>query len=217
MLKKMLVILTVVMMLFATGGVALAEVVNDPGYLNITGQYQLDGDIDWTMYAGSNDTGGKHINIVKGEGAIDKNREVEMKLGKLSVSQEAVWQTHAAAINNLTLISATKLCFPSNVDIDTDQIYAIYLSPNNGHIASLSQSLVVTHDYDYVDTFYVGTQAKVSEGIARRYISVGGSVSKSQLVDDLNVEGQTSIKETLELYDVITTIKLQAGKWWELF
>lgn len=216
MLKKILAILTVTMMLFTIGGTVLAQTTVSPGYLELTGEYQFDGDVDWEMHAGSDYTGARHVNIVKGNGVVEKVKTLKMQQGKLTLTQEAILNTHANAAKNLKLISATKVGFASHDDVDTEQIYAVYASPAPGHYTQFAQSVVATHGYSYTDTFYTDLQSKVSSGVAKRFISLGGAVSGTKLVDDLNVEGYSNIKEVLELYDTIET-PAAAPKWYLLF
>ncbi len=192
-----------------------------PGYLNLTGEYLLDGDIDWRIIAGSVDTGAIQKTIVEGKGSIDRKVAVDISLGKLTVTEDAFLKSY----DNLKMISAVKVGFGAADAVydTTDQIYAWYLKPDPNEFAYVGYAFNATdsaYKVDdeslYIDSFVIDFEGQMSKGTFARYISMSSGIAKSPYVDDLAVHGQASIKETLEVFDVLKPLKSFID-WYNLF
>ncbi len=230
MFKKVAAALLVLTLLFTMGGAATAEDNLEPGYMILSGDYQLDGKIDWVHRSGSSNTGGEQVILINGEGSLETIRWVEMQHGRLDVEQIITWQTYEKALRNLTVISATKVGIPPIDEVygePTEQIYAIYMSPDRGELGYLKQNLGVHYyneylvdtyeDYDdYYYTFFVDTEAQLTQGMTKRFLSLSGEKSYTRVFDNLEVKGMVSIKEALDFADVVVPLEGTVA-WWDLF
>ncbi len=211
MRKVFIALLILTMVVGLTGNVFADEV---PGYMYKAGTYHFEGDIDWNVHVGNDETGAQQRFIVKGKGELYHQDSYDIQAGELIGASATDWESE----RGLTVISAIKVGMaPSeNVYVDTDQIYATYLSPYNGETGYLYQDFMGRHGDDYIDSFLMDYQSAVSDGKTRRYISLSSETSLTSLEDYLKVDGFANLQEELVLYDLSLPL-MGTIDWMDLF
>jgi hypothetical protein len=217
MFKKILTIFFIAILMFTIGGIGLAQNESNPGSIYKEGDYDFNGKIDWSTHMGSELTGAQQKVIISGDGNLQKSDTSEVRIGRLIVDEEILWQTHPKAMEKLSLLSVIKLGAPAATETQTDQIYAIYLQAARNQTGYLKQTFVGTHGEGLIDSFVMDMESLITEGITKRYISLSGEISKAYLIDDLSVIGYASISEYLEFYDEIVPLELSTIQWHDLF
>ncbi len=228
MFKKILSVLLVTAFVFTVGATAFANDV--PGYIHHKGSYVLDGDIDWRIHTGSVENGAQQKTVIKGEGTIKRTVANEITLGKLTVSEEAMWSSHPQAMTNLQVVSSILVGFsPAGVAYrDTEQVYAWLVRPYQGEKAqykygytATDSRYMVVNDEDilksvYIDSFAIDFDAMITNGKFGRYIDMSSATAKSPYTDYLFVDGSVTMAEVLETMDVIKPF-LTTVNWFDLF
>ena len=207
-------LVSLLLLLFIASPV-IAQNNDDPviGSMEYSGSFIMDVDITWDTNAGTVNTGGRHVRQVRGKGSMATDLSINMEPGKIEVAEESVWES--SEDKTLRLVTGTQANFDSGIS-EAAQIYASWLEPNKGEVGALSQSVVVTHDFDYIDTFIKQYESHVSDGLSRRYIDIGSIYTEAHLKDHLTVKGFASIEENLALYDLLEPVE-GAPQWWQLF
>jgi len=234
MFKKILSILLVTAFVFTVGATAFANDV--PGYIHHKGSYVLDGDIDWRIHTGSVENGAQQKTVIKGEGTIERTVASEISLGKLTVSEEAMWSSHPQAMTNLQIVSSILVGFsPAGLTygdptrtVYTEQVYAWLMRPYQGEAAqykygyTATDSRYMVENDDkvlksvYIDSFAIDFDAMITNGKFGRYIDMSSATAKSPYTDYLFVDGSVTMAEVLEVMNVVKPF-LTAASWFELF
>ncbi len=210
-MRKVFALLLIFTMLIALTGNVMAE-EEIPGYMIKSGTYHFEGDINWDVHVGNNDTGAQQRFVVKGKGELYHEDHYDIKIGELMGASSTQWISE----RNLTVISSIKVGIAPAEDVYTDQVYATYLSPNHGETGYLHQQFIAQHGEDYVDSFLIDYQSGITNGETRRYISLSSGTSLTSLEDYLVVNGFAQFKEELELYDLVLPFAL-AANWMDIF
>lgn len=217
----MSILLVGVLLLTATSAV-FAE--DTPGHMRIVGEYKIDGEINWKIHAGSLENGAQQKTLIQGEGIVDRAVAGEIQLGTMTFVEDAVLTTHEGAFSNLRMISAISWnANPTNStyqdparEVYTDQIYAFMLQPAKGETAAFSSAYVATSGHDYIDSFDIEFDARLTDGRFARYISLSSGTADAPYIDDLYAKGSVEIFELIEVFDVIKPLKMTRD-WFDLF
>ena len=218
MIKKILVLLVTIMMIFSLVSVVSAE--QTPGNMILQGEYMLDGDIHWKTLAGTDTTGGQRASLIEGQGTVASTRSIDQRIGEINVDEEIIVETSDKhPFDSMKVILAARANFDG--DGETTQLYGSYVSPHQGEVAHIIEQTRMTQeidddDFNYIDTFTVNYEVDLTDGEFRRYIDVSGEISETYINDYIDVDGMVSIREAFELYDVQFPVEA-AQMWFDLF
>jgi hypothetical protein len=222
MIKKIIVFALVIVMCLSTIAFAQTEEVKfEPGYFIKTGEYVLDGDINWKIYTGNTNTGAEFKQLIQGEGKLYKVDTVDVSIGNITVQDYIEWATYENARKNLMVLTMIKLCMsPMEQTYKADESNQFYISrliPNPGSDAYLKYAFAATHGPKIANTFTIDYESFVKDGQTRRYIDLSGVKSKTNYFDDLEVRGSALVKEALALYDEKAAFGTEVKDWFRLF
>jgi hypothetical protein len=222
MIKKIVVFALVMVMCLSTVAFAQTEEIKfEPGDFIKTGEYILDGEINWKIHAGNKDTAAEFKQLIEGEGKLHKIDTVDVSIGNITIQDHIEWATYENTYKNLMVLTMIKLTMSPMKQVykedESGQFYMSRLIPSPGSDAYLKYAFTATHGKKVANTFSIDYESLIKDGQTRRYIDLSGIKSKTNYFDDLEVKGSALVKEALTLYDEKTALGTAVKNWFDLF
>ncbi len=203
LLKKFYIVLLVIILIPLISSSAAAET----GFVMYNKQYDLDGLISVKMMVGSDQAGGKHKTMIRGEGALFRVDQTLMRPGSIDLYNHSEWFAEPSSPMGLEVAANFRPSGnPENdAEAESHQVFAISVKADRGESGSLTQAIsAATHVYGAEEEehyFYLDQDAFTSGGTVKRYIDLIEPVTGQYLFEDAIIKGYVRVADSLQAGD----------------